>query len=65
MPSHALRHAVNIAGDPAKVHGALTTLEGLKGWTWYRYTLSATPFSWEAKPQPVNHSDPRHIKTAD
>jgi 2,5-furandicarboxylate decarboxylase 1 len=31
---------------------------------WYRYTLSATPFSWEAKPQPMNHSDPRHIKTA-
>jgi 2,5-furandicarboxylate decarboxylase 1 len=30
---------------------------------WYRYTLSATPFSWEAKPQPMNHSDPRHIKT--
>ena len=29
---------------------------------WYRYTLSATPFSWEAKPQPMNHSDPRHIK---
>jgi hypothetical protein len=23
----------------------------------------ATPFSWEAKPQPVNHSDPRHIET--
>ena len=31
---------------------------------WYRYTLSATPFSWEAKPQPMNHSDPRHIKTS-
>ena len=31
---------------------------------WYRYTLSATPFSWEAKPQPLNHSDPRHMKTA-
>jgi hypothetical protein len=39
VPSHALRHAVNIAG-------------------------SATPFSWKAKPQPMNHSDPRHIKTA-
>jgi uncharacterized protein YndB with AHSA1/START domain len=33
VPDHALRHAVNISGDPAKVHGALTTLEGLKGWT--------------------------------
>jgi len=31
---------------------------------WSRCTLSATPFSWEAKPQPENHSDPRHIKTA-
>ena len=30
---------------------------------WYRYTFSDTPFSWEAKPQPMNHSDPRHIKT--
>jgi hypothetical protein len=26
-------------------------------------TVSATPFSWEAEPQPVNHSDSRHIKT--
>jgi hypothetical protein len=33
VPSHSLRHAVNIAGDPAKVHGALATLESLKGWT--------------------------------
>jgi hypothetical protein len=33
VPSHSLRHAVNIAGDPAKVHSTLTTLEGLKGWT--------------------------------
>ncbi|MCE3258170.1 MAG: hypothetical protein K0Q64_2253, partial [Nitrobacter vulgaris] len=33
MSSHALRHAVNVASDSAKVHGALTTLEGLKGWT--------------------------------
>lgn len=33
MPSHALRHAVNIKADAARVHAALTTLEGLKGWT--------------------------------
>ena len=33
MPSRSLRHAVNIAGDPAKVHSALRMLEGLKGWT--------------------------------
>jgi hypothetical protein len=33
MPGHFLRHAVNIAGDSAKVHGALATLEGLKDWT--------------------------------
>jgi hypothetical protein len=33
VSGHALRHAVNIAGDAAKVHGALTTLERLKGWT--------------------------------
>ena len=33
MPDHSLRHAVNIAADPAKVRDALTTLEGLKGWT--------------------------------
>jgi hypothetical protein len=26
--------------------------------------LSATPFSWEARPQPMNHSAPRHIKTS-
>jgi uncharacterized protein YndB with AHSA1/START domain len=32
VPSHSLRHAVNIAGDPATVHSALTMLEGLKGW---------------------------------
>lgn len=31
---------------------------------WYRYALSATPFSREAKPQPANHSDPLHIKAA-
>jgi 4-hydroxy-3-polyprenylbenzoate decarboxylase len=30
---------------------------------WYRYTLSDTPFSWEAKPQPLHSSDPRHLKT--
>lgn len=33
MSGHALRHSVNIKADPAKVHAALTTLEGLKGWT--------------------------------
>lgn len=33
MSGHALRHAVDITGDPAKVHAALTILEGLKGWT--------------------------------
>jgi len=31
---------------------------------WYRYTLSDKPFAWEAKPQALNHSDPRHMKTA-
>jgi 4-hydroxy-3-polyprenylbenzoate decarboxylase len=31
---------------------------------WYRYTLSDRPFSWEARPQAPNHSDPRHMKTA-
>lgn len=33
MSSHSLRHAVNIEADSAKVHDALTTLDGLKGWT--------------------------------
>ena len=33
MSDHALRHAVNIKTDAARVHAALTTLEGLKGWT--------------------------------
>jgi uncharacterized protein YndB with AHSA1/START domain len=33
LPGHSLRHAVNIAADPAKVREALTTLQGLKGWT--------------------------------
>jgi hypothetical protein len=31
--NHSLRHAVDIAADPIKVLGALTTLEGVKGWT--------------------------------
>jgi UbiD family decarboxylase len=43
-----LRHKLGRANDPP----------------WYRYTLSATPFLLEAKPQPVNQSDPRHVKTA-
>src|SRR4051812_7058770 len=30
---HSLRHAVNIAADHAKVREALTSVEGLKGWT--------------------------------
>jgi hypothetical protein len=58
VPSQALHHAVDIAGDAAKVHCALATLDGS------RHTLSVTPFSWEAEPQPVSRSDPRHIKTA-
>jgi uncharacterized protein YndB with AHSA1/START domain len=33
LPGHSLRHAVNISADPAKVREALTTLQGLKGWT--------------------------------
>ena len=33
MANHSLRHAVNIAADPAKVRTALTSVEGLKGWT--------------------------------
>ena len=33
MSGHALRHAVNIKADAAKVREALTTLKGLKGWT--------------------------------
>lgn len=33
MPEHSLRHAVTIAADTGKVRDALTTLEGLKGWT--------------------------------
>lgn len=33
MSGHSLLHAVNIKADPAKVHAALTTLQGLKGWT--------------------------------
>jgi len=30
---HSLRHAVNVAADHAKVRDALTSVEGLKGWT--------------------------------
>lgn len=33
MSGHSLRHAVNIAADHDKVLKALTTLDGLKGWT--------------------------------
>jgi len=33
MAGHSLRHAVNIDADHAKVRSALTTLDGLKGWT--------------------------------
>jgi uncharacterized protein YndB with AHSA1/START domain len=33
LSGHSLRHAVNIKADAAKVHEALTTLQGLKGWT--------------------------------
>jgi uncharacterized protein YndB with AHSA1/START domain len=33
LSGHALLHAVNIQADPAKVRDALTTLQGLKGWT--------------------------------
>ena len=33
MSGHSLRHAVNITADTAKVREALTTLQGLKGWT--------------------------------
>lgn len=33
MAGHSLRHAVNIDADHAKVRDALTSLEGLKGWT--------------------------------
>ena len=33
MTGHSLRHAVNIEADHAKVREALTSLEGLKGWT--------------------------------
>lgn len=33
MSHHSLRHAVNIAADHAKVRNALTSVEGLKGWT--------------------------------
>lgn len=33
MSGHSLRHAVNIDADHARVHSAITTLEGLKGWT--------------------------------
>lgn len=60
MPSHSLRHAVHIVGDQAKVHGALTTLDGLKGWTmaevagkggvgstWTLKYPNGTTFAWE------------------
>jgi hypothetical protein len=33
LSGHSLLHAVNIKADPAKVRDALTTLQGLKGWT--------------------------------
>jgi uncharacterized protein YndB with AHSA1/START domain len=33
MSGHSLRHVVNIDADRAKVRHALTTAEGLKGWT--------------------------------
>lgn len=33
MSGHSLRHVVNIDADHAKVHHALTTPEGLEGWT--------------------------------
>jgi len=33
VSGHSLRHAVNIATDYAKVRHALTSVEGLKGWT--------------------------------
>jgi uncharacterized protein YndB with AHSA1/START domain len=33
MSGHSLRHAVHINADHDKVHNALTTLDGLKGWT--------------------------------
>ena len=60
MPSRSLRHAVNIAGDPAKVHSALRTLEGLKGWT----MAEVSGRQRRRRLEPMNHSDPRHIKTA-
>ncbi len=60
VPSHSLRHAVNIAGDHARVHSALTMLEGLKGWTMAEVSRCGAA----ARPQPMNHSDLRHIKTA-
>ena len=44
MPDHALRHAVNIQASSEKVHGALTTLEGLKGWT--MADVSGAPGKW-------------------
>jgi uncharacterized protein YndB with AHSA1/START domain len=33
VSGHSLRHAVNIAADHGKVRTALSTLDGLKGWT--------------------------------
>jgi uncharacterized protein YndB with AHSA1/START domain len=33
LSTHSLRHAVDIKADSGKVHEALTTLLGLKGWT--------------------------------
>lgn len=33
MSGHSLSHAVNIAADHSKVRDALTTVEGLSGWT--------------------------------
>ena len=64
MASHALLHAVSIKADPAKVHAALTTLEGLKGWTaaevsdggkagaqWSLHYASGPTFVWEIAEQ--------------
>lgn len=64
MSSHALVHAVNINADPAKVHAALTTLDGLKGWTaaevsgggkvgaqWSLHYAGGPAFVWEIAEQ--------------
>ncbi len=57
---HSLRHAVNVAADHAKVRDALTSVEGLKGWTmaeveggggvgakWTLKYPSGPTFTWE------------------